>query len=213
MLGLGINLQSWRHHLNQCTAETKEILKVEDSDCCIFVLIENKIKSVEFDVWSRSDPIQVVQSLSKAGGAENEACRSETFEVWREKGKCVLFLSKIFCWLHEIARYDTLISCLVQRWFSISSTVYCLNRMAEGLHCVWICFEKFTIWPEQFQLCSSTRIVNRHDINLSRHCFCSLGVFSPSIPWALRCGVVWERGSRAENYCKLINATDKKRYF
>ena len=92
MLGLGINLQSWRHHLNQCTAETKEILKVEGDDCCIFVLIENKIKSVEFDVWARSDSIQVVQSLSKAGGAENEACRSETFEVWREKGKYVTVL-------------------------------------------------------------------------------------------------------------------------
>ena len=90
MLGLGINLQSW-HHLNQCTAETKEIPEVEDGECCIFVLIENKIKSVEFDVWARSDSIQVVQSLSKAGGAENEACRSETFEVWRKKGKCVLF--------------------------------------------------------------------------------------------------------------------------
>ena len=113
-------LKSRRHHLNQCTAETKEIPEVEDGECCIFVLIENKIKSVEFDVWARSDSIQVVQSLSKAGGAENEACRSETFEVWREIGKCVaLFLSKIFWWEKEIARYDILISCLVQRWFSI----------------------------------------------------------------------------------------------
>ena len=177
------------------------------------VLIENKIKFVEFDVWARSDSIQVVQSLSKAGGAENEACRSETFEVWREKGKCVTVLVQnllVAAWnSHDMIFWW---AAPPKDGFPLSSTKKFLDRMAEGLHCVWICFEKFTIWPQQFQTTLFFVTQNRHDINFSRHC-CSLGVFSPSIPWALRCGVVWERGSRAENYCKLINATDKKRYF
>ena len=116
MLGLRINLQSWRHHSNQCTAETKEILKVEDSDCCIFVLIENKIKSVEFDVWARSDSIQVVQSLSKAGGAENEApADRKLFKLARKK-------ENVYCSCPKSSggsMKSHLISCLVQRWFSI----------------------------------------------------------------------------------------------
>ena len=141
MLGLGIKLQSWRHHLNQCTAETKEILKVEDGDCCIFVLIENKIKSVEFDVWARSDSIQVVQSLSKAGGAENEApADRKLFKFGEKKGNVYCSCPKSSggsMKSHDMIFWSAAWS---KDGFPLSSTVNFLNRIAEGLHCVWICF-------------------------------------------------------------------------